>query len=134
MPMQSPLKNGNRQGDFRKAPRCGARTRRGTACQCPAIQGRRRCRLHGGLSTGPRTQEGIEHIRRANTKHGAYAAEARAERMQNKQLLRQGRLEQLEKQVAQFITDHPQRVNFSTEILALARKVITRTKERQLVS
>jgi hypothetical protein len=52
------LRNGNPVGDPSSAPRCGARTRRGTACQCPAIRGRRRCRLHGGLSTGPRTLKG----------------------------------------------------------------------------
>ena len=49
------LKNGNAPGDFSKAPRCGAKTRRGTPCQCPAMAGKRRCRLHGGKSTGPRT-------------------------------------------------------------------------------
>ncbi|WP_202948545.1 HGGxSTG domain-containing protein [Nitrolancea hollandica] len=46
-------------------PRCGAKTRRGTPCQAPANwpkgspQPRNgRCRMHGGLSTGPKTQEG----------------------------------------------------------------------------
>ncbi len=34
------------------APRCGARTRRGTPCQAPAIKGKARCRMHGGKSTG----------------------------------------------------------------------------------
>ena len=37
---------------LKRAPRCGARTRAGTACQRPAIRGRKRCRLHGGLSPG----------------------------------------------------------------------------------
>jgi hypothetical protein len=32
-----------------------------------------RCRLHGGLSTGPRTKEGMDRMRAANTKHGRYA-------------------------------------------------------------
>ena len=32
---------------FDNAPRCGAKTRRGTACQSPAVHGKRRCRLHG---------------------------------------------------------------------------------------
>ena len=31
------LKNGNPPGDFMKAARCGARTRRGTACLGPAM-------------------------------------------------------------------------------------------------
>jgi hypothetical protein len=35
-----------------ETPRCNARTRAGTPCQCPAIRGRKRCRLHGGLSPG----------------------------------------------------------------------------------
>jgi hypothetical protein len=34
----------------------------------------------GGLSTGPRTPEGLERMRRARTIHGFYTKEARAER------------------------------------------------------
>ena len=37
--------------------RCGARTRRGTACAAKALANGR-CRNHGGHSTGPRTPEG----------------------------------------------------------------------------
>jgi hypothetical protein len=33
---------------------CGARTRKGRRCRRHALAGKRRCRLHGGLSTGPR--------------------------------------------------------------------------------
>ena len=33
---------------MRQSPRCGARTRKGTACQAPAVAGKRRCRMHGG--------------------------------------------------------------------------------------
>src|SRR5262245_39253811 len=76
----SRLKNGNPSGHPSSAPRCGARTRRGTSCQAPAIRGRRRCRLHGGLSTGPRTAAGLARIKAANTKHGRYSAEHRAMR------------------------------------------------------
>ena len=50
--------------------RCGARTRRGTACQKPPLRGKKRCRLHGGLSTGPRTAEGRARIAAAHFKHG----------------------------------------------------------------
>jgi hypothetical protein len=35
------------------------------------MQGSKRCRNHGGLSTGPRTSEGIERIREANTRRWA---------------------------------------------------------------
>jgi hypothetical protein len=38
---------------------CGAKTRQGTPCQRRDLYGpRARCRLHGGLSTGPTTPEG----------------------------------------------------------------------------
>jgi hypothetical protein len=84
------LKNGNPSGDYSKAVRCGAKTRRGTSCQCPAMRNGR-CRLHGGLSTGARTAEGIERIRRAVTKHGRYSKRARAEREQYRELFRQFR-------------------------------------------
>ena len=82
------LKNGNQPGDFRKAPRCGAKTRHGTACQCPAMRNGR-CRLHGGLSTGPKTEEGKERIRKAVTKHGRYAKAAKAERTQFRELIQE---------------------------------------------
>jgi hypothetical protein len=34
-----------------------------------------RCRMHGGPSTGPRTPEGLERLRKARTKHGSYSAD-----------------------------------------------------------
>ena len=73
------LRNGAAPGDFSSAPRCGATTRQGSACQCPAMLNGR-CRLHGGISTGPKTAKGIERIRRALTKHGRYSTAAIAER------------------------------------------------------
>lgn len=40
-------------------PRCGARRKSdGQPCQAPARWPSGRCRLHGGLSTGPKTAEG----------------------------------------------------------------------------
>ena len=50
--------------------RCGAKTRKGTACQKPPLAGKTKCRLHGGLSTGPRTAEGKARIAAAHWKHG----------------------------------------------------------------
>lgn len=91
------LKNGNPSGDFRTAIRCGAKTRRGTACLGPAMKNGR-CRMHGGLSTGPRTAAGLERSRRANWKHGAYSREtreaqqlARLNRRRFEQLIEQGK-------------------------------------------
>lgn len=42
---------------------CGAKTRKGTTCQCKAIYTNGRCKLHGGLSTGPKTEAGKEQSR-----------------------------------------------------------------------
>ena len=50
--------------------RCGARARQGTACQKPPIKGKKRCRNHGGASTGPKTLEGRARIAAAHLKHG----------------------------------------------------------------
>ena len=47
--------------------RCGAKTRRGTPCQRPANKLNGRCRLHGGASSGPRTEQGRAKIAAANT-------------------------------------------------------------------
>lgn len=44
---------------------CGAKTRNGTPCRNKSEPGRRRCKFHGGKSTGARTPEGIERIREA---------------------------------------------------------------------
>ena len=84
------LKNGNPPGDFSKAPRCGAKTRRGTPCQCPAMSNGR-CRLHGGLSTGPKTPEGLARSQKANWKFGLYSAENLALRKDIDALLRESR-------------------------------------------
>jgi glucans biosynthesis protein len=37
---------------MQRAPRCGAKTRKGTPCHAPAIRGKARCRMHGGNSPG----------------------------------------------------------------------------------
>ena len=50
--------------------RCLAKTRRGTACQRAAYKHNGRCALHGGRSTGPKTQRGLQRISEANLKHG----------------------------------------------------------------
>ena len=54
--------------------RCGAKTRRGTACLKPALSGKNRCQLHGGKSTG------VKGERNGNYRHGRYTKEAIANR------------------------------------------------------
>ncbi|MGA7453974.1 MAG: HGGxSTG domain-containing protein [Rhodoplanes sp.] len=73
-----------RLANLRAAPRCGAKNRAGRACRCPAMRGRKRCRLHGGLSPGaPRGQ------RNGNFKDGQWTAEAIAERRWLRSLVKQ---------------------------------------------
>ena len=71
----------------REAARCGARTRAGSSCLCPAMPNGR-CHKHGGASTGARTPEGLKRIVQAKTVHGrrsmAYAADRRAMAAQNR--------------------------------------------------
>jgi hypothetical protein len=59
------------------------------------MRGKRRCRLHGGKSTGPRTPEGLERARKAPITHGRETAERRAKRKEArarlKDLLRRSR-------------------------------------------
>jgi hypothetical protein len=43
------LRHGNPPGDPSTAARCGAKTRRGTSCQSPAMRNGR-CRMHGGAT------------------------------------------------------------------------------------
>ena len=71
-----------------KTKRCGAKTRAGHPCGRYAMPNGR-CRMHGGLSTGPKTPEGLERIRRAAWKHGRYSAESRAEYKQLMQLIKE---------------------------------------------
>lgn len=49
-------------------PLCGARTRAGSPCRMRVEPGKRRCRLHGGMSTGPRSAEGRAKIAEAQRK------------------------------------------------------------------
>ncbi|MGA7450467.1 MAG: HGGxSTG domain-containing protein, partial [Rhodoplanes sp.] len=61
--------------NLHSAQRCGAKNRAGGACQCPAMRGRQRCRLHGGLSPGaPRGP------RNGNYRSGEWTIEAAQER------------------------------------------------------
>jgi len=61
--------------------RCGARTRSGGSCGCKALENGR-CRLHGGLSTGPKTERGIrattENLQAARRALGLASPEERS--------------------------------------------------------
>ena len=58
-----------------RAPRCGARTRRGAPCKSPAVGNRRRCRKHGGAPGTGAPRGNLNAL-----KHGLHTREAKAER------------------------------------------------------
>ena len=61
--------------------RCKAQSSRTKEqCKNPALKTKAVCKWHGGMSTGPRTKEGIQRIREAHLKHGEATKEARQER------------------------------------------------------
>jgi uncharacterized protein YjcR len=66
---------------MRTSPRCGAKTRRGTSCQSPAVLGKQRCRMHGGAK-GSGAPIGNQN----SLKHGLYAAEANSLRRHIREL------------------------------------------------
>jgi len=59
--------------------KCGAKTRKGTQCIAPSVWDKKndkarngRCKLHGGLSTGPKTEAGKRAIQLSNKKRRKY--------------------------------------------------------------
>ena len=50
--------------------RCGAKTRAGTPCKSKTLYSNGRCKLHGGLSTGPKTKKGKKQSRINGQKGG----------------------------------------------------------------
>lgn len=84
--------------------RCKARTRRGTPCQRPARLSQGRCRLHGGASTGPRTEEGRARLAASKITHGQTTAARRAEARQRAQLGHHVRAEL--RDIEQWALDH----------------------------
>ena len=81
--------------------RCLAKTRRGTECQRAAYKHNGRCALHGGLSTGARTQEGLQRISAANLKHGRQTKDKLAAQRHAAEVGRRvmGELKQLERRL-----------------------------------
>ena len=75
--------------------RCEARTRRGALCQRPARLPVGRCRLHGGASTGSRTEEGRALLTKSKIKHDKFTKEKRAEAKLRAQVGREIKAERL---------------------------------------
>jgi hypothetical protein len=73
------------QWAFQAADRCGAKTRRATPCQAPAMPNGR-CRMHGGKSPGAPCGQANGSYRTGN-----WTKEAIASRKQVNDLIRQSR-------------------------------------------
>ncbi len=60
---------------------CGAKSRRrnGLPCRQPAMKNGR-CRMHGGKSTGAKSEDGKQRSGQANFKHGFYSKANKVER------------------------------------------------------
>ena len=64
--------------------RCGAKTRKGSACLSPAVSGKKRCRMHGGAA-GSGAPRGNQNA----LKHGAYTRETLEEHREIMKLIRE---------------------------------------------
>jgi hypothetical protein len=89
-----------------KCHRCQARSSRTKQqCGCPSLKNKAVCKWHGGMSTGPRTKEGIQRIREAHLKHGERTKESIEERQ--KTLLRLHMLEEIGHHIKMFAEGSP---------------------------
>src|SRR5580693_5837131 len=61
-------------------PLCGAKTRAGGTCLVRVEFGRARCRFHGGLSTGPKTETGRARIAEVQRRRWRLYREAQRDR------------------------------------------------------
>jgi hypothetical protein len=68
------------------SPRCGAKTRSSGACRAPAVQGKRRCRMHGGAKGSGAPRANLNAL-----KHGLFGREAIEERKEIRALLGEAR-------------------------------------------
>jgi hypothetical protein len=71
-------------GPMLGSTRCGAKTRSGKPCRSPAVQGKKRCRMHGGAAGS-----GAPRGNRNALKGGLYTKAAMEQRKQIQLFLRQ---------------------------------------------
>jgi uncharacterized protein YjcR len=71
---------------MRTSRRCGAKARTGEACRAPAMRGKRRCRMHGGV-----VKSGAPRGNRNARKHGRFTKSAVREGKQIEALLGEAR-------------------------------------------
>jgi len=69
---------------MQESARCGARNRKGTPCQAPAVSGKARCRMHGGAQ-GSGAPVGNSNA----LKHGMYTKAALEEQKALRAMIRE---------------------------------------------
>ena len=77
------LPHGSKPGrpDFRNMPKCQAKAKStGKPCKNVAVKGKRVCYLHGGKSTGAKTERGKKLSKYARLRHGDYSAQVKENR------------------------------------------------------
>ena len=84
--------------------RCGAITRRSTLCKRPGNKTTGRCRLHGGCSTGPRTEDGLAKLAKSKTIHGRFTKSEREKAKHRAEVGRQVKREI--KEIEQWAMNH----------------------------
>jgi len=78
-----------RRGDFRDMPKCQAKAKStGEKCRNVAVKGKRVCYLHGGKSTGAKTEAGKRRSKYARLQHGEYSEQVKTNRRRLKALNR----------------------------------------------
>lgn len=65
------------------SPRCGAKTRKHTSCLSPAVNGKNRCRMHGGAK-GSGAPKGNQNALNS----GEYTREAKARRKEVRTIIK----------------------------------------------
>lgn len=67
--MKTTSKTEKKRYAFDNAPRCGARTKSnsGNPCRCPAINGKARCRVHGGAVGSGAPKGNVNALKHGNT-------------------------------------------------------------------
>jgi hypothetical protein len=79
----------SKRPDFWDMPKCQAKAKStGERCKNIAVNGKRVCYLHGGKSTGPKTDKGRMRSKYARLRHGDYSEKVKRNRRGLKECLR----------------------------------------------
>ena len=86
--MKTTSRTENKRYAFAQAARCGAKTKNnhGKPCQCPAVRGKSRCRIHGGAKGSGAPKKNLNAL-----KHGDTTTEAKAFKLEIKQAIKKSK-------------------------------------------